>query len=43
MTGKVDPAADPGRSFAAWLKAQQGRDVGELPADLKKVVKLVVR
>jgi len=39
VTGKVDPAADPGRSFAAWLKAQQGRDVGELPAELKKVVK----
>ena len=37
MKGQIDPANDPSRSFAAWLKQQQGQDVAMLPADLRKV------
>jgi hypothetical protein len=41
VAGQIDPANDPSRSFVAWLKQQQGRDVGELPPDLRKVLKEV--
>ncbi len=41
VKGQIDPANDPSRSFAAWLKQQQGQDVAMLPADLRKALKEV--
>lgn len=41
VKGRMDPATEPTRSFAAWLKANEGKDLGELPGDLRKVLKEV--
>ncbi len=39
VKGRLDPSSDATRSFAAWLKANHGKDLGELPADLRRVLK----
>ncbi len=41
VVGTLDPASDPTQSFAAWLQQQQGRDVAELPAPFRKILKEV--
>lgn len=34
VTGRIDPAADPRQSFAAWRAAQAGKDTPGAPGDL---------
>ena len=41
VKGRLDPAADGTRSFVAWVGQQQGRDVAELPPELRRVLKEV--
>lgn len=39
VTGRVDPASDPARSFAAWRAAQAGKDTPGAPADINQWLK----
>ena len=39
VTGREDPVADPRRSLAAWLAANQGKPAKELPADIRDLLK----
>jgi hypothetical protein len=40
LTGTPSSAGDPARSFLAWWKAAEGKDIAELPDDLKAIAKL---
>lgn len=39
VVGKIDPANDPSQSLGAWLSQNQGKEIGELPEPLRKVLK----
>ena len=39
VTGREDPVADPRRSLAAWLAANQGKPAKELPAEIRDLLK----
>ncbi len=39
MSSRVDPAKDPQWSLQAWIKANQGKRVAELPGDLQTLVR----
>jgi len=39
ITGQINPATDPAHSFAAWRKAQAGKDTPGAPADIAKLIK----
>lgn len=38
-TGRVDPAADPRHSFAAWRQRYEGKEPGELPEEVRRIFK----
>ncbi|MBL9134818.1 MAG: DUF1553 domain-containing protein [Verrucomicrobiales bacterium] len=39
VTGVSDPATDPTRSFAVWLRQQESRDTPEGPDDIRDLIK----
>jgi hypothetical protein len=39
VTGRVDPAADPRQSFAAWRAARAGKDSPEVPPEIGRLLK----
>jgi len=41
VTGRTDPAADPGTSQLVWEKKHDGRNTPELPADINKIFRSV--
>ncbi len=39
ISGKIDPVNDPTRSFKAWIARNDGKEIKELPEDIRKIFK----